>query len=339
MRVRDATLGDAPAITTVHTSNVEHWVRTSPSSSPTELSYGELSVAERFAHGGPWMSVETCAIHLNQLLLAGQSALVVEDESGGVQGELEILTHDEVPWGRTSHFSVVYVERTHHRQGFGGALLRAGLARSRAEEAVLSTVVPALGVDGFYRRWGFDRTVARLQEVEIPVGEAQPAARGTECRPGPLPAYEHLARLPFVLGRYQSPFTQWLLWQHRLAGVTTRLRRDSGRFSGLDAYYTLEEYFLEPSMAVLQAWSADPGDLGGILDAAKHRAGTLGFRTIATAATLEGLEGLRGMEMRRASQFVFLGHDGSPADGLERPADETAEPNATVAPRSVVPDA
>lgn len=60
-----------------------------------EASYEELSVEERWSHGGPWMSIETCSIHLNYLLTNNQYPLVAEI-NGRIVGELELYIGEEI---------------------------------------------------------------------------------------------------------------------------------------------------------------------------------------------------------------------------------------------------
>jgi len=73
LRIRKATLDDVNGIVDVHTSGEE---------------LSSLSVGERYLRGGPWMSVETCSIHINALLLENQLPAVAELD-GRIVGEAE----------------------------------------------------------------------------------------------------------------------------------------------------------------------------------------------------------------------------------------------------------
>jgi len=55
-----------------------------------EASYEELSLFERYMNGGPWMSVETCAVHVNDMLLHGHHPIVAEVDNK-VVGEIEVF--------------------------------------------------------------------------------------------------------------------------------------------------------------------------------------------------------------------------------------------------------
>lgn len=76
-RLEIASLGDARGITEVHCSDVDKWYKWK-GGKKVEASYEELSVEERFLHGGPWMSIETCAIHLNYVLNSRQYPLIAK---------------------------------------------------------------------------------------------------------------------------------------------------------------------------------------------------------------------------------------------------------------------
>jgi len=67
LRVRLASLNDVREIVEVHCSDVEKWFRWT-NGRRVEAEYEDLRIEERFMNGGPWMSVETCAIHLNNVL-------------------------------------------------------------------------------------------------------------------------------------------------------------------------------------------------------------------------------------------------------------------------------
>lgn len=98
IRIRPATLADAAAITAVHCSHVEIWRR---GGKGEPASYASLSLYDRWLHGGPWMSVETCAVHLNRWLRAGHPVLVAEGEgeADDLPFHLALAEHQRLQWG------------------------------------------------------------------------------------------------------------------------------------------------------------------------------------------------------------------------------------------------
>lgn len=93
INIRVASIDDVEGIVQVHCSGIDRWVRHT-NAGAVEVNYDDLSVAERFRHSDPWMSVETCAIHLNNLLTNGQYPLIAE-LNGRIVGEVEIYVCSE----------------------------------------------------------------------------------------------------------------------------------------------------------------------------------------------------------------------------------------------------
>ncbi|HIQ01226.1 MAG TPA: GNAT family N-acetyltransferase, partial [Anaerolineales bacterium] len=119
VRIRLATLADAAGITAVHCSHVETW-RLGGKGEPAP--YALLSLYDRWLHGGPWMSVETCAVHLNRWLQAGHPVLVAE-EGEEVVGEAEFVVNPEPPpYGPALHLSLLFIHAGHRGRGVGRAL-------------------------------------------------------------------------------------------------------------------------------------------------------------------------------------------------------------------------
>ena len=88
INVRKASLDDVKGIVDVNCSSVDKWFKY-VNGKEVEAKYEELSIEERFSHGGPWMSIETWSIHLNYILTSKQYPLVAM-VNGKVVGELEL---------------------------------------------------------------------------------------------------------------------------------------------------------------------------------------------------------------------------------------------------------
>lgn len=63
MDIRIAKLEDTNGVVEVHCSDVEEWYHYENGQRREPDSYDNLTLKERYLHGGPWMSIETCAIH------------------------------------------------------------------------------------------------------------------------------------------------------------------------------------------------------------------------------------------------------------------------------------
>lgn len=200
--VRPATLADAAAITAVHCSHVTSWRR---DGTGEPVAYETLSLHERWLHGGPWMSVETCAVHLNRWLLTGHLAWVAE-RGGEVVGEAEFVENREpAPYGPVLHLSLLFVHAAHQGEGVGRALVEAGCQLARQRGYVALTTQPEREAESFYAKVGFQPWL-RLGEWQAPAVEGPLAL---EPEPAPGEAYPEDAGLVLRVGRYQCGRQAW----------------------------------------------------------------------------------------------------------------------------------
>lgn len=192
--VRAATLKDAQGITEVHCSDIRQWVRHGE-----RASYGSLTIFERWAHGGPWMSVETCTIHINNLLLAGHLPLVAEIE-GAIVAQAEIyFGREPKPYGYNANISVCYVHAAFQGKGIGRKLLQESVRISLSRGCESITVHnPAESALGFYKRCGFRLHRTYNEYVVKTSPYPKPYTHG------PLPSFKDLEDKHLVVGRYQS---------------------------------------------------------------------------------------------------------------------------------------
>ncbi len=155
--VRLATLQDAAAITAIHTSDVPSWSRIGADGIARPVDYADLSIFERWQHGGPWMSIETCAVHLNRLL-AGSGIPLVAVQDGEVLAEAEVYENFEAPpFGHHLEIAIIATHARHHRQGLGTALVEYICQMARLMKCERVTVSDA-AVRGFYEKMGFQQT-------------------------------------------------------------------------------------------------------------------------------------------------------------------------------------
>jgi len=110
--VRQATLADTYAITDIHCANVSGGVFTRRNSDGTRTPtpYESLTLFERYLNGGPWMSVETCAVWLAYLLRYGDEIPLVAELDGHVMGEAEVsIGYEPAPYGQHLHITTLQV--------------------------------------------------------------------------------------------------------------------------------------------------------------------------------------------------------------------------------------
>jgi GNAT superfamily N-acetyltransferase len=199
LSVRHACLDDASGISEVHRSHVDTWYRVL-GAERHDVPYGSLSLSERWGFGGAWMSAETCAVHLNNLLLKRQLPIVaLVGES--LVGEMELFTGNEgEQYGRNLHIGLLYVMKGRTGQGIGKALVDEAFKLAAGQGCDTVTVASSPQNISFYERCGFE---PGGMMVEL---EAMVKAYDVDIRPDkpPLNVAAYTRGMLMPLGRYQS---------------------------------------------------------------------------------------------------------------------------------------
>lgn len=80
MHIRTAQLDDAGAISKLFCASIPRWQRIRPDGYAEDIAYDQLTIYERWLHGGAWMSIETASLWLSHLLRgAGQTYVLLDD--------------------------------------------------------------------------------------------------------------------------------------------------------------------------------------------------------------------------------------------------------------------
>jgi len=257
MRIRKATLDDVEGIVEVHTARED---------------LSGLSVEERYLRGGPWMSIETLAIHLNDILLDNQ-LIAVAEINGKIIGEVEVLFSEEPVRGelrRIAHVDVIEVHPDYRGMGVGSALMEFVEDVAVERGAELLTVQPDKEAEGFYGKLGFDELLYDGLLVEIPTANFGPAGV-TPLRFFP---WETVKSLQLVAGHVQSSYDMWFSsFKDLFAGIHEL--SEAGKVG--DSYYVLKALPGRPGKVALFLW-------GGVKDVpgAIGRAGELDFERVLT---------------------------------------------------------
>ncbi|WP_297091907.1 GNAT family N-acetyltransferase [Thermococcus sp.] len=252
MRIRLATLNDVGGIVALHTAG--------------ERLKGDIY--ERYTMGGPWMSAETCAIHLNNLLLDGQLVAVAELD-GAIVGEVEVLFSEEPIGGRVrriGHIDVIEVHPDYRGRGIGRLLMEFVEEVAEERKVEMLTVQPDKDAEGFYRKLGFNLEVFRGTTVWVPVrgrGTVEPLTFG----------WEDVKNLELVAGRFQSSYSMFFsAFKDNIAGIHYTV--ESGKSGG--SYYVLKNLPGREGVALV-LWGTME-DLKAVLGRAK----VLGFERVLT---------------------------------------------------------
>ncbi len=273
MRIRSATLDDVKGIVEVHTAR--------------EKLYGNLH--ELYSKGGPWMAVETLAVHLNDILLDNQLVAVAELE-GRIIGEVEAFFSKESIGGdtkRMAHIDVIEVHPEYRGMGVGKALMEFVEEVAKERKAELLTVQPDEEAEGFYRRLGFDGELFRGRIVRIPaIGEG-------DVKPARF-YWDDVRGLELVAGRFQSSYSVFFsAFRDNIAGIHYTV--ESG-ISG-SSYYTIRNLPGRKGCALF-LWGRLE-DLSQVL----RRARDLGFESALTVVP----EGMTSPEAEEIGKIKILG--------------------------------
>jgi len=204
MIVRQAKLEDVKDITDIHCSNIDKWYKDN-GDEKIEVPYEDISIYERFSHGGPWMSIDTCAVHINNMLLEGNYVLVAE-EGKRVIGEIEIFIGNEPPpFGKNAHISVLFVHKEHQKKGIGTSLIEEAIQiANKCDCYTISTQPEGKNID-FYGKFDF---VPFLKQVRIEIN-TEKYNRKCNIKEFESVDYEIVKDKVMIIGRYQSSKQMW----------------------------------------------------------------------------------------------------------------------------------
>ncbi|MFP4343122.1 MAG: GNAT family N-acetyltransferase [Anaerolineales bacterium] len=272
--IRTATLDDVAAVTGIHCSTVERWREPRTGRG---VPYEALDLYGRWRNGGPWMSRETCAVHLNALLQEGHLPLVAEI-AGEVVAEAEYYIDREPQPFAALHLSVLYVHANRQGRGLGRRLVDAGKREARARHLPALTTQPEDATGPFYARLGFSLW-RRAQELQL-------STRGS-APPPPARRWERDTGSPreiaLRIGRYQCGEQGWIaLWPTLFLPGWSDLRRwvwevdlEGGR-----ALLGLREQLTDPHQADAYAWLPPEAPLAPAVAALQSLGAAQGFSAI-----------------------------------------------------------
>ncbi|MHB8627146.1 MAG: GNAT family N-acetyltransferase [Aggregatilineales bacterium] len=282
--VRLAMLQDVQAIVSIHTSYVPAWRRWDADQLQVAASYVDLTLFERWQHGGPWLSVETCAVHMHRLL-AGSGTPLVAELDGQVLAEAEVYESEEAaPFERCLHLSTLCTHQAHTGRGLGSALLAyiaqmAGLMDCRR---VTLSQAASVELPAFYAGRGF-RLMHSARRIRFSTHTGR-AVFQSAAFTNPDPAQIKGWHMP--LGRYQAARQEWeaLFPQYWAAGIPELIDVPMAHLkltvAGQNALVYLRESD-DPGVCDLACWSARPLT-APLVTALRDCAARDGFATIQT---------------------------------------------------------
>jgi GNAT superfamily N-acetyltransferase len=282
--VRLATLQDAAAITAIHMSHIATWEHINADGTSNAIDYEALTLFERWQHGGPWMSIETCAVHLNRLLAGAGFPLVAED-GGQVIGMAEVYeSHEPAPFGSHLELSVMSTHAGHKGRGVGAALM--GYVRNMAKLMKCPKVIVShVEAPEFYEKQGF-RRLGFGHGVRISAQEGRIFYQSVDFKDR---AYDQVKSWGMPMGRYRSSRQEWdkLFPQDWASGIPELLQPQSLHVkitvSGAQPVFVYareaDEVDFQPSDLHVACWAQRPMT-PQLLTAVRDWAFRIGYKTL-----------------------------------------------------------
>ena len=261
IKLRHARLDDASQICDINRSHVERWYR-KVDAEQYEVPYGSLSLSERWGFGGPWMSTETCSIHLNNLLLKRQLPIVAQ-KGEDLVGEMELfLGKEDAAIGNNLHIGLLYIRKGYTGQGIGHALVDKAFKLAAEHGCDTVTVASSQANEAFYEKCGFERS-GTMVEVEA---KTQPYDVDIKPLKAPMNVQSFARGKAMVIGRYQSSaFHIFELQDAYAVPEFLNSRRDTvfANICGYPSMLAFIKYDMMPQRAEVYAWTggADTQDV------------------------------------------------------------------------------
>ncbi len=258
--VRQATLADAASITALHNANIPQWTRALEDGTTEEAAYEELTLYERWRVGGPWASVEMCAVHLANLLRAGDGIPLVAEVEGQVGAEAEIFIWREAePFGHHVNISKLTVHPDFAELGLASALLAYIVNIGQAIHCKRITVADGEADAALYEHHHFSRA-HQGQELRFTAQAGRvfyQASPLTHFDPAQIDGWH------MPLGRYQSARKEWErmppnFWNSVPQIVEVESARLHITVTGHEAFALMQQNRDVPERVHLYLWTKRP---------------------------------------------------------------------------------
>ena len=283
IQVRPATLDDTQAISALLRSHVTAWQRLNASGQVEDIPYAALTIYERWLHGGPWMSVETAALHLSHLL-RGAGLPVVAEVEGEVRAYSEAYHGVEAdPYG--DHLHVGALTAAPASAELFDAVMAYWLEQAAAthcQRVTATSVANDEPTRAVYQRHGL-QALTRVQRFSLPARTGQVFYK-TSDHPGANPA--QINGWLMQVGRSSSARQQWeTLWPRTWFALPELRQQRAHRLhfavAGQEALVYCQQQLYVPRSADVFCWTPKPFSTQ-VLTAIRDWAHREGYRTLVT---------------------------------------------------------
>lgn len=255
--IRPARLDDTERISALFRSRIPIWQRLTAHGQVENLPYARLTLAERWSHGGAWMSVETAALHLSRLLRGAGMALLAErggEPDPELVGYAEIYPGDEpAPFGE--HLHLVHLLSSADDPEVVNTLLRYLLDLAKTSGSGQLTVSlagdPAASP---YRAYRLER-LAEVQRYQLPARTGQGFYKVSEYGGFPQVDGWLMSVGRTESARYHLEMLWNRVWEILPEIAARKLHRLHISASGHEAYVCCQQQVYNPRSAELFCWS------------------------------------------------------------------------------------
>lgn len=283
--IREARLDDTQAIGALFQAQIPIWQRMDERGQVESLSYDQLTIYERWQHGGAWMSVETAAIHLSRLL-RGAGIAVVAEVNGAVCAYAEVYPGDEpVPFGEHLHLAHLVTHNDHPE--LADSMLRYLIEMALSTGSGQLTLALTGAGDSLYQRYRLE-LLSTVQRYNLPARTGQGFYKVNE-HPGS--SHTQIEGWQMPIGRIESARQQWeMLWNptwNILPEIQSqRIHRLHVSASGHEAFLCCQQQLYNPRSADLYCWSPK-APTTPLITAIRDWAHRQDYRTLALVVTAE----------------------------------------------------
>ncbi|MGB7340835.1 MAG: hypothetical protein WBC91_18200 [Phototrophicaceae bacterium] len=281
MAVRQAILDDTRAICHLFIASIDRWQRMTADGQVEDVTYDDLSIYDRWLHGGAWMSVETGALWLSHLA-SGKGLALVHHDQKSITGYAEAtISQEAAPYGKHLHINALIGTSDDIRTALLMQLIRE--AQKIGKISVSSALYDAPKL-AFYRGFEFNNLI-QVQRVHV---RAQGASVGF------YKVTEHhntdanqINGWQMPLGRMESARYHWeVLWAQLWHAVPElqahRIHRLQFNAGGQDAFIVVQEQLYNPRNAEIFCWT--PKALtANLIGAIRDWTYKTGYRTLTMA--------------------------------------------------------
>jgi hypothetical protein len=286
--VREARLDDTQSISDLFRTRITVWQRLNAGGQVEDVSYDALTIYERWLHGGPWMSVETAAIHLSHLL-GGAGIPLVAGVGGSILAYAESYHGIEPePFANHLHLAQLVIDPAQDTETFQAALLTAVIERARSRRCARITancVANDADTQNLYTQYGMT-PIAKVKRYSLSAKSGQ----------GFYKVVDHLnddsqqiERWFLSVGRFGSSREEWEnLWPRTFDAISEIRERHTRRLlfsaAGQEALVCCQPQLYAPRNAEIYLWSPKPLTTQ-LLTALRDWTYREGFRSLVMAVT------------------------------------------------------